>query len=76
MGWTYSACGGEERRLQGFGGEISKKGSTWEIQARWEYSINMDLWEVACDNMTWIELAQDKDRRQAVVNEVMNIWVP
>jgi hypothetical protein len=35
----------------------------------------MDLQEVGWD-MDWIELAQDRDRRQAVVDAVMNLRVP
>ena len=29
---------------------------------RWEDNINMDLQEVGCGGMHWVELAQDKDR--------------
>ena len=36
----------------------------------------MDLQEVGCGSMDWTELAQDRGRRQALVNDVMNIQVP
>jgi len=26
--------------------------------------------------MDWVDLAQDRDRWQALVNVVMNLWVP
>ena len=29
---------------------------------RWEYNIKMDIQEVGCDCMDWIELTQDRDR--------------
>ena len=43
---------------------------------KWEDNIKTDLWEVGCGGMDWIELAQDRDRWQALVNVVMNLWVP
>jgi hypothetical protein len=43
---------------------------------RWEDDIKMDLQEVGCGVMDWIELAQDRDRWPALVNAVMNLRVP
>jgi len=43
---------------------------------RWEDNIKTDLQEVGCEGMDWIELAQDRERWQALVNMVMNLWVP
>ena len=41
----------------------------------WEDNIKMDLQEVGCGSMDWIDLAQDRDRWQALVNAVMNLRV-
>ena len=43
---------------------------------RWEDNIKVDLQEVGCEDMDWMDLAQDKDRWQALVNAVMNLRVP
>jgi len=43
---------------------------------RWEDNIKMDLQEVGCGGLNWINLAEDRDRWQALVNAVMNFWVP
>jgi len=43
---------------------------------RWDDNIKVDLQEVGCGGMDWIELAQDKDRWRTLVNAVMNLRVP
>ena len=42
-------------------------------RSRWEDNIKMDLQKVGCGGVDWIELAQDRDRRQTLVNAVMNL---
>jgi len=39
---------------------------------RWEDNIKLDLQEVGCRDMDWIELAEDRDRWRALVSAVMN----
>ena len=42
---------------------------------RWEDNIRMDLWEVGCGCVDWMELAQDRDRWRGLVSAVMNLRV-
>jgi hypothetical protein len=46
------------------------------FRLRWQDNIKMDLQEVECRGMDWIELAQVRDRWRALVNAVMNLRVP
>ena len=42
---------------------------------RWEDNIKMDLQELGCRGMGWIELTQDRDRWRSVVNAGMKFRV-
>jgi hypothetical protein len=43
---------------------------------RWEDNIKMDLQEVGESREDWMELAQDRDRWQAIVGTLRNFRVP
>jgi hypothetical protein len=43
---------------------------------RWEDNIKMDFQKLGCGVMDWIELAQNRDRWQTLVNEVMDLRFP
>jgi hypothetical protein len=45
-------------------------------RCRWEDNIKMDLQEVGGGCRDWMELAQDRDRWQALLSTVKNFWVP
>jgi hypothetical protein len=40
------------------------------------YNIKMDSLEIGLNVVDWIGLAQDRYRWRALVNSVMNLWVP
>jgi len=56
-------------------GKSEGKRSLGRPRHRWE-DIKLDLQAVGCGGMDWIELAQDRNRRRALVNAVLNLWVP
>jgi len=43
------------------------------LRRRWEDNIKMDIQEVGCGCMDWIELAQYRERWRARVNAVMKL---
>ena len=68
---------GEGRDVyRGLVGKREGKRPLGRPRSRWEDYIKMDLQEVGCGGMDWIELVQDRDRWLTLVNEVINLWVP
>jgi hypothetical protein len=66
MGETRNAC----RILVG-----KTEGKIPLGRPRWVDNVKMDLREIGCDGVDWIELAQDRDQWRALVNTVMNLRV-
>jgi len=76
VGWacrTYRDRGGVYRILVG---KPEGKKALGRPRSRWEDNIKMDLLKVVCGDMDWIDLTQDRDSWRALVNAVMNLWVP
>jgi hypothetical protein len=68
---------GERRRVyRVLVGEPEGKRPLVRPRRRWEDNIKMDLQEMECGGIDWINLSQDRDRWRALVNRVMNIPVP
>jgi hypothetical protein len=53
-----------------------KKRSIGRPRRKWVDNIRMDFGEVGWGDLDWIGLAQDRNRRRAVVNSVLNLRVP
>jgi hypothetical protein len=57
-------------------GKAEEKRQLGRPRRRWVDNTKMDLREIGCDGVDWIELAQDRDQWRALVNTVMNLRVP
>jgi len=57
-------------------GKLEGKRPLGRTKRRWEDNIKQDLQEVGCGGLDWIELAQERESWRALVNAVMNLWVP
>jgi hypothetical protein len=68
---------GDKRNAYGIlVGKPEGKGPPGRPRRRWEDNIKMDLREIECGGMDWIDLAHDRDQWRAIVNTVMNLRVP
>ena len=68
--------GDSKRVYRDLVGKAEGKRPLGRLRPKWEDNIKMDLQELGCWRMDWIEPAQDRHRWRALVNAVMNIRVP
>jgi hypothetical protein len=68
---------GEKRNVYRlFVGKPEGKRSLGRPRRRWIDNIKMEFSEIGLSVVDWIGLAQDRYRRRALVNSVMNLRVP
>jgi len=73
----HVACMGDRRGVyRVLVGKPEGKRPLGRPRHRWEDNIKMDLQEVGCGGVDWVQLAQDMDRWQVLMNAVMNLQVP
>jgi len=61
---------------RGLVGKPEGKRPLWRPRRRWEDNIQMDFQEAGRGRVDWMELAQDRDRRRALVGTVRDFRVP
>ena len=78
MRWAEHVAQMEERKgvYRVMVGKTEWKSLFGRPRCRWKDNIKIDLQEVGCGGMAWIELAQDRNSWRALVNAVMNLQVP
>jgi len=77
LGGASGAYGGGEKLVRdNLVGKPEGKRPVGRPRRRWEDNIKMDLQEVGCDGMDYIEMAKDRDWWRTLLNAVMNLRVP
>ena len=56
-------------------GKPEEKSSLKRSGCTWEGNIKVDINEIGWEDVDWTDLTQMRDKRQAAVNSVLNLWV-
>jgi hypothetical protein len=76
MGGACSADGGKERYVYtGFSSRTLGKETNGISRLRRDYKVKMDLKEVGCRGMDWIQLARDRESWRVIASAIINFWV-
>jgi hypothetical protein len=76
MGRECSTNGVKRNAYTIFVGKSEGKRPLGRPGHRWVDNIKMDIREIGWDGMDWLDLAQDRDQWRALLNMVINLWVP
>jgi hypothetical protein len=76
VGGACSPNGGKRNAFRLLVGKPEGKRPLGRPRRRWVDNIKMDLLEIGWGGVDWIGLAQERDKRRALVNVVMNFRFP
>jgi hypothetical protein len=76
MGRARNTNGNKRNEYRILVGKPKGKRPLGRPRRRWEDNIRIELREIGCGGMDWIDEAQDRDQWRALVNTVMNLRVP
>jgi hypothetical protein len=75
-GRVFSTNGGEEERVRLLVGKPGRKRPLGRPRLKWLDKIRMDVEEMEWGDVDWIGFSQNRNRWRALVNLVLNVWVP
>jgi hypothetical protein len=75
MDKACSPDGKDEKYISSFTREPEVNGLLKISRLRWEDNIKLDPKQLICNNVVWIQMAQDRTKQHALVNMVTNFWV-
>jgi hypothetical protein len=76
MGWACRAYGEGRDVYRVLVGKPEGKRPLGRPRRRWKGNMNMNVKEVGCGGMDWIELAHNTGKLKELVNVVMNLRDP
>jgi hypothetical protein len=57
-------------------GNLEREGTIWETRHRWMDNIKMNIREIGCEDVDWIQMDQDVVQCLYFKNTTMNLRVP
>jgi hypothetical protein len=72
MGKTCRTNVSDQKRIQNF----TRKKSEGRYMRKWEDNIKIELSEIRCENVDWINIPPDRIQWRALVNTVVTFRTP
>jgi hypothetical protein len=75
MRWAGHVARMGEKCVQSLAGKPEENRPLGILRRSWEDNIRIDLREIRCETVDWIQVAEDRDQWRVLVNRIMNLRV-